>query len=90
MAKSHLKLVMPATVKRTVSPRRARNRDLRTREYLTAAEVERLIEVVKGNRYGHRNAAMVLVALPARPTGVRTGGPSLGSGRVRHRDPTRP
>jgi hypothetical protein len=35
MAKSHLKLVMPATVKRTVTPRRFPNGKLRTREYLT-------------------------------------------------------
>ena len=41
MAKSHLKLVTPATVKRTVTPRRLPNADLRTREYLTGAEVER-------------------------------------------------
>jgi hypothetical protein len=62
MAKPHLKLVSPATVNRTVTPTRPPNTDLRTREYLTAAEVERLIEVVKGNRYGHRDAAMILVA----------------------------
>ena len=35
MAKSHLKLVTPATVKRTVTPRRLPNADLRTREHLT-------------------------------------------------------
>jgi hypothetical protein len=37
MAKAHLKLVTPATVKRTVTPRRHRNGDLRTREYLWLA-----------------------------------------------------
>ena len=62
MAKAHLKLVTPATVKRTVTPRRPPNGDLRTREYLTEAEVERLMEAAKGNRYGHRDATMVLVA----------------------------
>ena len=62
MAKSHLKLVTPATVKRTVTPRRLPNGKLRTREYLTEAEVERLMEAAKGNRYGHRDATMVLVA----------------------------
>jgi integrase len=61
MRKSHLKLVTPATVKRTVTPRRARNGDLRTREYLTEGEVDRLMEVAKGNRYGHRDATMVLI-----------------------------
>jgi site-specific recombinase XerD len=62
MAKPHLKLVKPATVKRTVTPTRRRNGDLRTREYLTEAEVERLSEAAKGNRWGHRDAAMILVA----------------------------
>ena len=38
MAKSHLKLVTPATVKRTVMPKRRPNADLRTREYLTEAK----------------------------------------------------
>jgi integrase len=62
MAKSHLKLVTPTTVKRTVTPRRRQNGDLRTREYLTEHEVERLIEAAKRNRHGHRDATMVLVA----------------------------
>ena len=62
MAKRHLKLVAPATVNRTVTPRRRPNAELRTREYLTEAEVERLIEAAKGNRWGHRDATMVLVA----------------------------
>ena len=61
MAKSHLKLVTPATVKRTVTPNRLPNADLRTREYLTEAEVERLIAAAKRNRWGHRDATMVLV-----------------------------
>jgi integrase len=61
MAKSHLKLVSPATVNRTVAPKRPPNRGLRTREYLTEAEVERLMNAAKGNRWGHRDAAMVLV-----------------------------
>jgi type 1 fimbriae regulatory protein FimB/type 1 fimbriae regulatory protein FimE len=34
---------------------------LRTREYLTESEVERLMEAVKGNRWGHRDATMILV-----------------------------
>ena len=62
MAKPHLKLVTPATVKRTVTPRRAPNRDLRTHEYLTEDEVEGLMDAAKTNRYGHRDATMVLVA----------------------------
>src|SRR5579863_1781080 len=59
---TNLKLISPATEKRTVTPRRRPNADLRTREYLIAAEVERLMEAAKGNRYGHRDATMVLVA----------------------------
>ena len=43
MAKRHLKLVTPAIVNRTVRPTRLPNADLRTREYLTEAEVERLM-----------------------------------------------
>jgi integrase len=62
MAKSHLKLVPPATVNRTVTPLRRKNADLRTREYLTPAEVEKLMAAVKGNRQGHRDATMILVA----------------------------
>jgi type 1 fimbriae regulatory protein FimB/type 1 fimbriae regulatory protein FimE len=62
MAKSHLKLVARSTENRTVTPRRPKNADLRTREYLTDAEIERLTKAVKGNRYGHRNAAMIKVA----------------------------
>src|SRR5215475_3643651 len=62
MAKSHLKLVTPATINRTVTPKRAPNADLRTREYLTEAEVERLMKAAARNRWGHRDSTMVLVA----------------------------
>ena len=62
MAKAHLRLVAPATVNRTVRPKRPANARLRTREYLTDAEVERLMTAAKSNRWGHRDATMVLVA----------------------------
>jgi site-specific recombinase XerD len=62
MSKSHLKLVSPRAVNRTVTPRRLPNADLRTREYLTEAEVERLLQAVKANRWGHRDSTMLLVA----------------------------
>ena len=62
MAKRHLRLVTPATVNRTVRPKRPPNGDLRTREYLTEAEVERLMKVASKNRWGHRDATMILVA----------------------------
>jgi integrase len=61
MAKSHLKLVTPSILNRTVTPTRPPNADLRTREYLTEAEVERLMDAVKKNRWGHRDATMILV-----------------------------
>ena len=62
MKKSHLKLVTPATVNRTVMPKRLPNAALRSREHLTEAEVEKLIAAAKDNRWGHRDATMVLVA----------------------------
>jgi integrase len=62
MAKWQLKLVTPAIVKRTVTPRRLPNGKLRTREYMTEAEVERLMKAAGRNRHGHRDATMVLVA----------------------------
>jgi integrase len=40
---------------------RPRNSDLRTREYLTESEIERLMAVAKRNRWGHRDATMILV-----------------------------
>jgi integrase len=61
MAKTKLRLVTPTAVNRTV-PLRRPNAELRSREYLTDAEVARLTEAAKGNRYGHRDATMILVA----------------------------
>ena len=43
-------------------PRRKRNAEVRAREYLTDAEIARLIAAAARNRYGHRDATMVLVA----------------------------
>ena len=62
MAKTHLKLVKPATQKRAVTPIRRPNSELRSREHLTESEVEKLIDAAKGNRRGHRDATMMLVA----------------------------
>jgi site-specific recombinase XerD len=59
VAKSTLRLVRPTTEKRTVAPRRRPNAELRTREH---REVERLIEAARQNRYGHRDATMILLA----------------------------
>ena len=66
MEKSHLALVSPTTLYGTVDkagpPKRRRNGEVRSREYLTDAEVNRLISAAGENRNGHRDATMVLVA----------------------------
>jgi type 1 fimbriae regulatory protein FimB/type 1 fimbriae regulatory protein FimE len=53
--------VAPATDNRTV-PLRLPNSALRTREHLTLAEVEKLIDAARGNRHGGRDALMILLA----------------------------
>jgi integrase len=59
MANPHLKLVTPTGNIPTVhTPRRGKNAEYRTREHLTAAEVERLIEAT----LSHRDATMILLA----------------------------
>jgi hypothetical protein len=61
MAKSHLRVVAPTEVKRTVPPKRSKNAELPTREHFTPDEVEALIEAARGNRYGHRDATLILL-----------------------------
>jgi integrase len=67
-ATAHLPLVAPDNEKCTVQsaparlPRRKPNAEYRSREHLTEREVERLIEAMKGNRWGHRDATMILIA----------------------------
>jgi type 1 fimbriae regulatory protein FimB/type 1 fimbriae regulatory protein FimE len=56
------RLVRPRTVNGTVPPRRRKNAELRTREYLTESEIDRLIKAVRANRYGLRDATMILMA----------------------------
>jgi type 1 fimbriae regulatory protein FimB/type 1 fimbriae regulatory protein FimE len=60
--KSYLKLVDPTIENRAVGPTRLPNSEYRSREHLTPSEVEQLIEAAKTNRYGHRDATMLLVA----------------------------
>ena len=62
MGKSHLKLVAPSTEKRTVTPTRRPNAELRTREHLTETEIEKLLKAAGTNRWGHRDGTMILVA----------------------------
>jgi integrase len=65
-----LRVVSPAApapvngkVRRPAPPRRVPNRDRRTREHLTPAEAERLIEsAAKVGRNGHRDATLLLLA----------------------------
>jgi type 1 fimbriae regulatory protein FimB/type 1 fimbriae regulatory protein FimE len=81
MAKPHLALVAPSPVNGAVArnspPPRRPNIESRAREYLTEAEVERLIAAAGDNRHGHRGATLILVAfrhgLRGRP--VRVGAP---------------
>jgi integrase len=58
---AHLRLVDPRNENRSV-PTRPANSELRTREYLTPAEVEKLIKAAGGGRYGHRDATLILIA----------------------------
>jgi integrase len=60
-AKSHLKLVAPDGENRAVTLKRLPNAEYRQREHLTPSEVAKLIEAAKGNRYGQRDATMILV-----------------------------
>src|SRR6476619_7170165 len=61
---TNLHLVPVSSVKdnRTVTPRRRPNSELRPREHLTEREVETLIEAAKSDRWGQRNATMILMA----------------------------
>ena len=58
------RVVSPSPINRTVpTPIRPANADLRTREYLTTTEVEKLIQTARQNsRYGHRDATLILIA----------------------------
>lgn len=60
--KARTKRSSPATKKRTVRPVRRPNADMRTREYLTQAEIDKLMKAANGNRWGHRDSTMILVA----------------------------
>ena len=73
MEKSHLKLVAPL-VNRTKRPP---NKALRTREYLTEAEAQRLMEAAKANRRGHRDATMVLLDLRWDQVNFQTATPAV-------------
>jgi type 1 fimbriae regulatory protein FimB/type 1 fimbriae regulatory protein FimE len=58
---ARLRLVKPRHKNRSV-PIRPPNDELRSREYLTVAEVERLMKAAQHGRYGHRDATLILRA----------------------------
>jgi type 1 fimbriae regulatory protein FimB/type 1 fimbriae regulatory protein FimE len=55
-------LAAAPTIENRTVPLRLPNAALRTREHLTLAEVERLIEAARSNRHGGRDALMILLA----------------------------
>jgi integrase len=58
---AQLRLVTPSNLNRSV-PIRPTNSELRSREYLTPAEVEKLMKEARQGRYGHRDATLILIA----------------------------
>jgi integrase len=58
---ARLRLVTPRHENRSV-PGRPPNAELRSREYLTPAEVEKLIKAAGHGRYAHRHATLILIA----------------------------
>ena len=59
---------VPTTVNGKVPPPRRKNTDLRSREYLTEAEVGKLMDAAKGvGRHGHRDATLILIGYPRNP-----------------------
>jgi hypothetical protein len=68
---TQLRLVEPRNVNRQVDRglRRVANTDMRSREYLLPAEIQKLIKAAKAGRWGHRDATLVLVW----PTGMACG-----------------
>src|SRR5262249_35928419 len=80
----------PPTVNGTVArkpPPRRRNAEVRAREYLTDAEVNRLIKAAGENRPGHRDATIVLIPSrhglrAAELVGLRWDSIDFGHGRL--------
>jgi type 1 fimbriae regulatory protein FimB/type 1 fimbriae regulatory protein FimE len=62
MPKPALKIVAPTTEIRKVTPRPPKKAAVRTREYLTEREVERLIAGCADNRWPQRDQTMILLA----------------------------
>jgi len=61
LTKTQLRVVSPKHQNRSVAPTRPPNGDQRSREYLTPAEIDKLIAAAKTSRYPQRDATMILV-----------------------------
>jgi type 1 fimbriae regulatory protein FimB/type 1 fimbriae regulatory protein FimE len=74
---AHLKLVEPCNENRQVEPtlRRVTNAEMRSREYLTPAEIEKLLKAARQGRWSHRDACLILTSYRhgARRGGLRSG-----------------
>ncbi len=79
---AQLRLVTPSNENRSV-PIRPANSELRTREYLTPQEVEKLTKEARQGRYGHRDATLILIAFRQWPAGFRDMRSGMVAGRVR-------
>ncbi len=77
------RLEAPRTVFRTVTPLRPANAVVRSREYLTLSEVEKLISAARSGRYGHRDATLILVAYRHGLRASEVADLRVESGRVR-------
>jgi integrase len=63
VANTNLGLMAPNIELRTVTLRRRSNSEMgRDREHLTEHEIDRLLKAAKGNRWGQRDATMILIA----------------------------
>jgi integrase len=60
--KPQIRVVDPCNENRQVMPTRPSNADLRSREYLTPAEIDRLMKAAKEGRWGLRDSTLVTVA----------------------------
>jgi hypothetical protein len=78
--KPHPTLVAPTTENRTVMPLRRPNAELRTRDHLTADEVEALMAAARGNRYGPAGLPpwATRSAHPDFSVSCRTSAPAIG------------
>ena len=78
---AQLRLVEPNNIFRSVLGR-PQNAALRSREYLTPQEVEKLMRQARQGRYGHRDATLILIAFRHGPASFRDLRSGVVSGRV--------